>query len=49
MFDLGRACHCSKSFIIEVESGHLLPSLPMINRLARALNVEPSSLHDRAT
>lgn len=45
--DLGQTCHCSQSFLIKVEGGDLLPSLPMIYRLARALNIEPSSLQDR--
>ena len=45
--DLGQTCHSSQSFLIKVEGGDLLPSLPMIYRLARALNIEPSSLQDR--
>jgi transcriptional regulator with XRE-family HTH domain len=47
--DLGRACQCSPSYLIAVEGGHLLPSLPMIYRLARALDVEPTALRDRTS
>ena len=44
MVNLGRIAHCSQSFISKVESGNIIPSIPMLQRLARALDVKPSSL-----
>ena len=44
MVVLGRASQCSQSFLSKVESGSMIPSIPMLQRLARALSVKPSSL-----
>ena len=44
MVGLGRIAHCSQSFLSKVESGSIIPSIPMLQRLARALDVKPSSL-----
>lgn len=44
MVVLGRASQCSQSFLSKVESGSVMPSIPMLQRLARALGVKPSSL-----
>jgi transcriptional regulator with XRE-family HTH domain len=44
MVRLGQIAHCSQSFISKLESGALCPSIPMLNRLARALDVRPSYL-----
>ena len=44
MVMLGRRAQCSQSFLSKVESGNLVPSIPMLYRLAGALDVAPSSL-----
>ena len=44
MVMLGRRARCSQSFLSKVESGNLVPSIPMLYRLAGALDVAPSSL-----
>jgi transcriptional regulator with XRE-family HTH domain len=44
MVVLGRASQCSQSFLSKVENGGIIPSIPMLQRLARALGVKPSSL-----
>lgn len=44
MVVLGRASQCSQSFLSKVENGGIVPSIPMLQRLARALGVKPSSL-----
>lgn len=46
MVDLGRIAHCSQSFLSKVESGIPVPSLPMLIRIAVALDVKPSSFFD---
>ena len=43
---LATSAQCSQSFLSKVESGLLLPSLPMLQRLSRALQVSMSSLVD---
>lgn len=48
MVKLGHVAQCSHSFISKVESGLLLPSIPMLYRLAQALDVKPSSLCEEA-
>lgn len=42
--ELGEVIQCSQVFLRKVEEGHLSPSLPMVQRLARALGVRSSSL-----
>lgn len=44
MVMLGRRAQCSQSFLSKVESGNIVPSIPMLYRLAGALDVTPSSL-----
>lgn len=46
MVILGEKAHCSQSFISKVESGSIMPSIPMLYRLAAALGVRPSLLLD---
>lgn len=46
MMVLSHRADCSQSFISKVENGGIIPSLPMLQRLARALGVQPSSLLD---
>lgn len=44
MVTLGRMAHCSQSFLSKVENGSIIPSIPMLYRLASALDVKPSAL-----
>jgi transcriptional regulator with XRE-family HTH domain len=44
MAELGRRAQCSQSFLSKVENGSMIPSLPMLQRLARALGVKSSAL-----
>ena len=44
MVSLGKIAHCSQSFLSKVENESIIPSIPMLYRLARALGVKPSSL-----
>ncbi len=44
MVVLGRAAQCSQSFLSKVESGSLLPSVPMLFKISQALGVKPSFL-----
>lgn len=44
MVALGRIAHCSQSFLSKVENGSIIPSIPMLYRLASALDVRPSLL-----
>ena len=44
MVYLGRIAHCFQSFLSKVESGNIIPSIPMLQRLARALDIKPSLL-----
>jgi transcriptional regulator with XRE-family HTH domain len=46
MVKLGKQAQCSQSFLSKVESGVIIPSIPMLQRIARALGVQPSSLLD---
>lgn len=42
--ELSERVQCSQVFLRKVEDGDLLPSLPMVQRLARALGVRSTSL-----
>ena len=44
MVKLSHIAHCSQSFLSKLENGSITPSIPMLQRLARALDVKPSSL-----
>lgn len=44
MVELGKIAHCSQSFLSKVENGSIIPSIPMLIRIALALHVSPSSL-----
>ena len=44
MVNLGQIAHCSQSFLSKVEAGNIIPFIPMLLRLARALDITPSSL-----
>ena len=44
MAQLGGMAQCSQSFLSKVENGSMIPSLPMLQRLARALGVKSSAL-----
>ena len=46
MVVLAASAQCSQSFLSKVEGGILLPSLPMLQRLSRALQISMSSLLD---
>lgn len=46
MVVLAASAQCSQSFLSKVESGILLPSLPMLQRLSRALEISMSALLD---
>ena len=46
MVVLAASAQCSQSFLSKVENGNLLPSLPMLQRLARALQVQLSHFLD---
>lgn len=46
MVVLAASAQCSQSFLSKVENGNLLPSLPMLQRLARALHVQLSHFLD---
>ncbi len=46
MMVLAASAQCSQTFLSEVETGMLLPSVPMLQRLSRALQVSMSSLLD---
>lgn len=46
MVVLAASAQCSQSFLSKVENGSLLPSLPMLQRLARALQVKLSHFLD---
>ena len=46
MVVLAASAQCSQSFLSKVENGGLLPSLPMLHRLSRALDVEMSFFLD---
>jgi transcriptional regulator with XRE-family HTH domain len=48
MVMLGRVAQCSQSFLSKVESGNIVPSIPMLYRLAYALDVSPRSLLSEA-
>ena len=39
MVSLGKIAHCSQSFFSKVENESIIPSIPMLYRLARALGV----------
>lgn len=41
---LAASVRCSRSVISKVETGFLLPSLPMLQRLARALDADIAAL-----
>ena len=43
---LAASAQCSQSFLSKVEADLLLPSLPMLQRLSRALQVSLRSLLD---
>lgn len=42
--ELGQITQCSPSFLKKMEDGIMIPSRPMLQRLARALGVTSSSL-----
>jgi transcriptional regulator with XRE-family HTH domain len=44
MVKLGQIAQCSQSFLSKVESGIVVPSIPMLIRIAVALEINPSSL-----
>ena len=44
MVMLGRVARCSQSFLSKIENGVIMPSIPMLHRLAFALDVKPSAL-----
>lgn len=46
MVALGQIAQCSQSFLSKVESGSLMPSLPMLHRIAHALGVGPGLFLD---
>jgi transcriptional regulator with XRE-family HTH domain len=43
---LAERAACSKSTILEIEQGRRLPSLKTVERLARALGVEPVEVNE---
>ena len=44
MVMLGRVAQCSQSLLSKIENGVIMPSIPMLHRLASALDVKPSAL-----
>lgn len=42
--DLAAAAGCSKSFVSQLETGKKRPGLPLLEALARALDVTPAEL-----
>ena len=49
MAELCQIAHCSQGFLSKVENGSATPSIPMLERLARALDIMPSALLSETT